>query len=280
MRKAILQIHLWSALICGAWVILISATGSAVVLRREFGEWFAPPNFVEVGDSRLSEARLTDIVRSDWPAHQIVAIGPARNERVPIPVHLIRDGAALERRYDPYTGEDLGEPWPVQLQVMGWLVDLHDNLLSGSLGRKVNGIGGFAFTLIVLTGAILWWPRTSLRRSVTFSLRERGTTLLLRLHSSFGFWSLPLLLVWGITAAYFGFPTPVESAIDYLDPDPNDFERPGEDVLRVLLAAHFGRFGPLPIRFIWMTAGLIPVLLFITGFLLWLRRRRRAHSDS
>ena len=142
VRRIVLQIHLWSALICGAWIILISVTGSAVVLRREFGEWFAPPNFVEVSESRLSDAQLTEIIRSDWPTHQIVAIGPASSERVPVPVHLIRNGAPSERRYDPYTGVDLGEPWPVQLQVMAWLVDLHDNLLSGATGRRVNGIGG------------------------------------------------------------------------------------------------------------------------------------------
>jgi uncharacterized iron-regulated membrane protein len=273
VRKLVLQVHLWSALICGAYIVLISVTGSAVVLRREFGRWFVPPDFIEIGDSRLSDTRLRDIVGAAWPNHDIVSLGPVSSDRVPVPIVLERGHRRIERRYDPYTGEDLGAPFPIQLQIMSWLVDLHDNLLIGTTGRRVNGIGGVAFTLIVVTGAVLWWPRGSWRRSLTFSFRENGIAFLWRLHSSFGFWSLPLLLVWGITAAYFGFPVPVESAIDYFDPDPEDFERPGEGALLTLIAAHFGRFGPLPVRFIWMTAGLVPVLLFVSGLLLWLRRR-------
>jgi uncharacterized iron-regulated membrane protein len=41
---------------------------------------------------------------------------------------------------------------------IGWLVRLHTNLLTGSLGRFVNGIGGGSLTLLSLTGAIIWWP--------------------------------------------------------------------------------------------------------------------------
>lgn len=276
MRRLILQIHLWSALICGAYIVLISVTGSAVVMRREIGQWYAPPNFVEPGGVRLSDQQLSEIVESLWPDYRIVEIAPARGERIPVAIHLQRGAESMERRFNPYTGEDLGEPFPIQLRIMSWLVDLHDNLLSGSTGRQINGIGGLAFTLIVVTGALLWWLRGSWRHNMTFSFREKGAAFLLRLHSSLGFWSLPLLLVWGLTAAYFGFPAPVEATIDYLDPDPLDYVRPGEDGLRLLIAAHFGRFGPLPVRFVWMAAGLIPVILFVSGLLLWLYRRRYA----
>ncbi|HMB73655.1 MAG TPA: PepSY-associated TM helix domain-containing protein [Gammaproteobacteria bacterium] len=274
MRRLILQIHLWSALICGAYVILISVTGSAVVLRREFGRWFSPPSFIEVGESRLSDAEISATIGAAWPAFEVVSVGPGSSERVPVPVTLVRGERTIERRVNPYTGEDLGDPFPWQLELMSWLVDLHDNLLSGPTGRRVNGVGGLAFMLIIVTGAILWWPRGLWRRSVTFSFREHGIAFLWRLHSSIGFWSLPLLLIWGVTAAYFGFPEPVEQTIDYFDPDPTDFERPGEGALLTLIAAHFGRFGPLPVRFIWMTAGMVPVVLFVSGFLMWLRRRQ------
>ena len=278
MRRVILQIHLWSALICGAYIILISVTGSGVVLRREFGRWFSPPSFIEVGEERLSDAQIGSMMSAAWPRFEVESVGPARSERVPVPVMLIRGEQRMERRVNPYTGEDLGEPFPWQMALMSWLVDLHDNLFSGPTGRKVNGVGGFAFLLIIGTGAFLWWPRGSWKRSMTFSFRERGAAFLWRLHNTFGFWSFPLLLVWGLTAAYFGFPEPVEATIDYFDPDPTDFERPWEPILLNLIAAHFGRFGPLPVRFIWITAGLVPVLLFVTGFLMWLRKRRPRRS--
>jgi uncharacterized iron-regulated membrane protein len=273
VRRLILQIHLWSALICSAYIVLISLTGSAVVLRREFGRWFAPPDFIEIGESRLDDEQLRAIASASRPGYEVVSLVSVTSDSVPVPIVFERGNERIERRFDPYTGEDLGASFPVQLQAMSWLVDLHDNLLSGATGRRINGIGGLAFTLIVVTGFVLWWPRGGLLRNVTFSFREPMTVLLRRMHSSAGFWSLPLLLVWGLTAAYFGFPDPVEGLIDYMDPDPLDFERPGEGALLTLIAAHFGRFGPLPVRFVWMTAGLIPILLLVTGILLWLRRR-------
>jgi uncharacterized iron-regulated membrane protein len=158
---------------------------------------------------------------------------------------------------------------------MSWLVELHDNLLSGPTGRRINGIGGAAFLLIVLTGGVLWWPgRKRWQRSLSFNWRQRGYQLLWRLHSTLGFWTFPLLLIWGITAVYFAFPDPFEATIDRFDADPLDFDRPGERQLLAMIAAHFGRFGPLPVRFLWMTLGLVPIALFVTGLLMWLKKRR------
>jgi uncharacterized iron-regulated membrane protein len=53
------------------------------------------------------------------------------------------------------------------------LVNLHSNLLAGSTGRFINGIGGASLTLLCLTGIIVWWPGVkNWRRSLTVS---RGT---------------------------------------------------------------------------------------------------------
>src|ERR1700686_3318609 len=53
-----------------------------------------------------------------------------------------------------------------------WLVKLHSNLLSGSTGRVVNGIGGIGLTLLCLTGAVIWWPGMKYwRRSLTVEWR-------------------------------------------------------------------------------------------------------------
>jgi uncharacterized iron-regulated membrane protein len=275
LRRIILQIHLWSALICGAYVVVISLSGSAVVLRREFGRWFSSPNYIEVRETRLSEATLRSMAQEAYPGAEIASMSNPADPRLPVAVHFERRGREFERRFDPYDGTDLGDPYPPVLAAMSWMVELHDNLLVGLTGRRVNGIGGAAFLLIVLTGAILWWPgRSRWLRSLTFSWRQRGFQFLWRLHSSLGFWSFPLLLVWGITAVYFAFPEPFEATIDRFDPDPLDFERPGEKQLLATIAAHFGRFGPLPIRFVWMALGLVPVVLFVTGLLLWLKKRR------
>src|SRR5713101_4523584 len=49
-----------------------------------------------------------------------------------------------------------------------WLVNLHENLLSGATGRFVNGLGAICVTSLCLTGAIIWWPGIkNWRRSLT-----------------------------------------------------------------------------------------------------------------
>jgi uncharacterized iron-regulated membrane protein len=43
-------------------------------------------------------------------------------------------------------------------------------------------------------------------------------------------------------------------------------------VLRGLYAAHFGNFGGWFIKTLWVILGLAPVLLFVTGVLMWWNR--------
>jgi uncharacterized iron-regulated membrane protein len=76
-------------------------------------------------------------------------------------------------------------------------------------------------------------------------------------------------LVWAITAVYFAFPELFERSIDFFDADAEDLHRPGEAALLGLIRLHFGRFGGIGIRVSWVLLGLLPVVLFITGFALW-----------
>src|ERR1700739_4366475 len=54
-----------------------------------------------------------------------------------------------------------------------WLVAFHTNLLTGDVGRSVNGIGAMCLTLLCLTGAVIWWPGIdNWRRSLTLNWRS------------------------------------------------------------------------------------------------------------
>jgi uncharacterized iron-regulated membrane protein len=224
---------------------------------------------------------LLEAVKSVYPAHVVVEVRePQRTER-PVFVALELEGARTERLFDPYAARDLGETFPPVLRVVEWLVDLHDNLLAGRTGRVVNGIGGALFGVLIVTGAWLWWPGIRHAwRSMKVGKPEASRRFLWQLHSVLGIWSLALLLVWALTAVYFAFPEPFEGTIDYFDADPNDLVRPGEGVLLTLIQLHFGRFGGLWVRFLWVVLGLVPVVLFATGFVLWWTRTRRRRSAA
>jgi len=200
-------------------------------------------------------------------------------------VVLERDGVRAEHLFDPYAVRDLGETFPPILRAMEWLVDLHDNLLAGQTGRVINGVGGILFTVLILTGAWIWWPGTrNVWRSMKIGKPQASRRFVRRLHNVLGVLAFALLFVWAITAIYFAFPEPFERSIDYFDSDLNDLERPGEWVLLGLIQLHFGRFGGLYVRFLWAFLGLLPAVLFVTGFIYWwtgvMRRRRAVRSIS
>src|SRR6202165_2566047 len=99
-----------------------------------------------------------------------------------------------------------------------WIVNLHENLLSGSTGRLVNGIGAICVTSLCLTGAIIWWPGIrNWRRSLTVNWRSNFARITWDLHSALGFWCFFFILMRGISGIYFSFPKPF-NALFLLDP--------------------------------------------------------------
>jgi len=163
--------------------------------------------------------------------------------------------------------------FPMAMRLMEWLVDLHDNLLAGSLGRDINGVFAILISVLILTGAVIWWPgRKRWRRSVVPARPGNTARFSWHLHSALGLWGFVLLFSWAFTGIYFAFPEPFEWFFNTYDDDPTDFERPGEGILLVLIRWHFGRFGGISIRILWVILGLIPAALFITGFIVWWKR--------
>jgi uncharacterized iron-regulated membrane protein len=168
---------------------------------------------------------------------------------------------------------------PDYLPAMEWVVDLHDNLLSGRTGRVVNGVGGIALIVLTVTGVVVWW-----RGSKNFwrgFLVKRGTRwprFTFDLHSAAGIWLVGFLMLWGLTGIYFAFPEPFTATIDLFEPESEDrpvFRR-GDWILDWLVRLHFGRFGGWTSRVIWAVLGLVPVALFVTGAVMWWQRVVRA----
>ena len=158
-----------------------------------------------------------------------------------------------------------------------WLVKLHSNLLWGSTGRVVNGIGGIGLTLLCLTGAVIWWPGIQhWRRSMTVNWRAHFARISWDLHSAMGFWILLFVLVWGVSGIYFAFPA-LANALFLLDPS----DRFVDQGLFWLSQLHFGRFGWFT-EIVWSLAGLAPAILAFTGVFICCRRlmfKKPSHPD-
>ena len=113
---------------------------------------------------------------------------------------------------DQYTGEVKGlyeRPafFATMLKLHRWLLDSRDDSGGVFWGRTVVGISTIVFVLVLLSGVVIWWPKT--RRMLRNSLKitaSKGSHLLWRgLHVAGGMYVLLLLLVMALTGLTWSF---------------------------------------------------------------------------
>lgn len=276
-RKALFQIHLWAGIGVGIYILLISVSGSAIVFRAELNRLFSrPPITVHTSEARLTEDELKAAAKHIYRDFEVTKIWETKRPDQPVEIWMERSGKHKQRIFDPYTGADLGYTDPAGVRALLWLVDFHDNLLYEETGRKVNGAGAILLTLLCLTGAVIWWPGlTKWRQSLQAQWNGNWKRFNWGLHSAVGFWSFVFVFLWALSGIYLAFPEPFGAAVDYFEPleevvttDP----RVGDEILRWVTRLHFGRFAGWPIKTLWVVIGFAPVLLFITGTVMWWNR--------
>lgn len=278
LRKALFQVHLWTGIILGLYIFAISVTGSAIVFRNAIYQHFgAKPKFVAAQASRLSTAQLRVLVQKAYPRYHVSYIWPNKKLNQAVEVWVERNGKYKQRLFDPYTGADLGPSVPLVLRVTAWLGDLHFNLLAGEKGRAINGYGAVLFTLMCLTGAVVWWPGVeNWRRSLVIRRHTGWKRFNWDLHSAFGFWTFAFSFMWGITGIYVVYPWPFQRLVGlFVIPDLfHPRQSLDNRILLWLTKLHFGNFGrgDWPLKILWVILGLAPALLFVTGVLMWWNR--------
>lgn len=303
LRRALFQIHLWTGLALGLYVFVVSVSGSAIVFRNELYTSLWPgPRVVAIGPHKLSHEELRDAALRAYPKYKVSWIWDARQPaNQAVEIWLDRKGHKKQRLFDPYTGRDLGESRPYSIQFVGWLVDLHVNLLAGKTGRVVNGVGALFVLALSLSGAILWWPGVrGWRRGLIVRRASSWKRFNWELHSVAGLWTLPIVFMFGFVGVYAGFPEQFQGWVDRIAPlnvyrpisdatlHPSlpmiavstPVRRPrfrpqfstGDKIIRWFSYLHFGNFGGWVSKTIWLIIGLAPAFLFVTGTLMWWNR--------
>src|SRR5678815_1276166 len=168
LRRAVFQVHLWSGIGIGLYVFVVSLTGSIVVYRNElYAAAERAPIVLSPSGPRLTDAALQAVASRAHPGSVVIGIREGANAGEPVRITFGAGSTVKQRLFNPYTGEDLGDPTTRLYRFVTWLLSLHDDLLGGETGRSVNGVGAFLVIVLVLTGMIVWWPGIrSWRRSL------------------------------------------------------------------------------------------------------------------
>ena len=276
LRKALFQVHLWTGIGLGLYVLLMSVTGSALIFRRELARTLSRETRVAAGPgARLSEDELKLAAKRAYPDYEVTRVWLRKNPDQAVEIWLERRDKKLQRLFNPYTGADLGDSLRLGFRFVLWLVDLHDNLLVAQAGRVINAAGGILSVLLGLTGAVIWWPGIDTwRRSLSFRWKTNPKGFNWTLHSALGFWTFAFFFMWAISGIYLSIPEKFNAAVDFLEPvNPSGRHlRLGDQLLYWLAQAHFGRFAGVPVKIIWTVVGLAPAALFLTGLLMWWKR--------
>lgn len=288
LRRALFQVHLWSGLALGLYILMITVTGSVLVYRNELYRAATPPPIISKNSGpRLTDGQLTVAAARQYPGYRVVNLGRARNLDQAVDIWLRRGDQVEKRLFDPRTGSDLGDSVPTAIRLVSNLIDLHDNLLAGPTGRKVNGVGAIALLVLAATGLAIWWPGIrTWRRSLTLQRNLGWKSLTWRLHSMIGFWSLGFTLLFAVSGVYLAIPQPIQDLADRLEPltAANAGVRIGDRAIYWLAILHFGRIlgigfpcsGPglcdQTTKAIWALFGLAPAAMFVTGAIMWWNR--------
>ncbi len=275
LRKALFQVHLWTGIGAGLYVLIISLSGSLLVYRNELYRAATPsPTLVSVSGPQLTAEQIQAAATRAYPGYD-VTVYRQRNPNQAVDVRLAKGSENKYRLFDPYTGNDLGNSIPPAIRFVSWLTDLHDNLLFGPTGRLVNGFGALLWTALAATGLVIWWPGIDTwRRSLTVRRNVGWKRFNWDLHSALGFWTLAFVLLFGVTGIYLSYQRSFLELADYIEPptDENLGSRIVDSFTYWLAYLHFGRFGGWSTKAIWAVVGLAPACMFVTGALMWWNR--------
>ena len=275
LRKACFQVHLW----LGLYIVVLCVTGSALVFRREMSNSLLPVRPAIDRTARVqSSEELAAVARREYPGFTVESVGDVQQRSPVVEMSLLRDGETIQRVFNAYTGEDLGDPFPRTLRAVFWVATLHDDLLmpQRERGRFWNGVGSILVTLLCVTGAVVWWPGIAgWRRSMSVKRPSTWPRFTFDLHSALGFWFFALIAMWAVSGIYLSLPTPFMTVVDWFAGPPENYEnyeRPVDVALNWLARLHFGRWRSHTLKVVWVVAGLVPPVMFVTGAVMWWNR--------
>jgi uncharacterized iron-regulated membrane protein len=226
LRRLNFQIHLWIGLILAIYLIVIGLTGSILVFREELeGLAGLHPRGVQANGPYADPAQVIANLRAALPEGRIISLS-APTKSNPVYIAVVQGRGRREGSgnisLDPATGQILGRTprrLPRNWAWLGVVRNLHETLLSGVTGRKVNAVLAGFLLLVNLTGMAIWWPGLKAwTRALVVDFARIWRRVNFDLHRAVGFWTLTIVSFWGISGVYFGWSGEARALVNRFSP--------------------------------------------------------------
>jgi uncharacterized iron-regulated membrane protein len=215
MKKILRKLHLWLSLPFGILVSVICFSGAVLVFEAEIIEVCYPSRYFadEVMDKPLPIEQLIERVNRQLPdtlsvASLQISADQRRNYQVGF-----GGRNRLSAFVNPYTGElkevynPQGNFFSVMRQLHRWLLDDFRRDGSFSLGKTLVGITTMVFVFVLLSGFVVWLPKSKrlFSRSLKIRIKSTWKRLLYDLHVTLGVYSFLILLALALTGLTWSF---------------------------------------------------------------------------
>ncbi len=214
MKKIFAKIHLWLSLPLGIVLTVVCLSGAVLVFEGEITRALHPKLYrvAAPADARpLRPSQLAGRIGGQMPdsLHLVSLQLSARNDEPCMAA--FRETGRKQLSVDPYTGRVNGwaeSPafFSTVRKLHRWLLDPPPSKGEKSVGKAIVGVSTLALVLILVSGLILWIPRSrkALRNRLKVSYSD-GRRFWHDCHVSLGFYATLLLLVMALTGLTWSF---------------------------------------------------------------------------
>ncbi|MGH9628628.1 MAG: PepSY-associated TM helix domain-containing protein [Bryobacteraceae bacterium] len=205
LKRVLFQVHLWGGLALGLYALLIGVTGSVLVFREEIVDQISPMPEVRDGGPAMTMEEIRAGIQAHYPDWHAWSLEAPAEAGAPWSSYLLRRGQGGRMVFADATGKVIGER-----NIEGTWLQLFEQFHSYLLipkGRLYNGIAGLLLSLIVLAGAVLWWPvRGEWDTAFRIIRRSNWKGVVYDLHRVGGALTVLFVFLFCITGAYFTWP--------------------------------------------------------------------------
>lgn len=200
MRKALFQLHLWVAIVAGAFLLIFGVTGSIMAFEPEIDHLTHPRlSYVTPQGHTMPLAAIGAAAAKAFPGERVTGYLFPTAPDLAYQVS-IKQGAVC---VNPYSGEILGviPPGPTMISKIH---QLHLRLLirnKADSGKAIMSAAGLAALFLLLSGLYLWWPIKRITVGGSASTRRFWFDV----HNATGVFAFVVLLALSFTGVIIGY---------------------------------------------------------------------------